>query len=249
MDSIRNFRSLGGIKTKYGTVKPKLFRGGPTARISEVETTIFHETLNITQVLDLRSLEERTSEPNTLISNVENITLQLMPEITQNSADPADIMQKLVAHDYTGFMIPMYESFITSEFSRKAHKRFLELIASNEGATYFHCTAGKDRTGYSAALLLKILGADNETIMDEYLLTNKQKKEHMDELVERTRKRSGNIDLDDDAIMALVGVHEGYLNASFDTINTVYGSFELYLKDGLQVEDELIASLRSSLLE
>ncbi|AMC92942.1 hypothetical protein AOC36_02755 [Erysipelothrix larvae] len=249
MQSIRNFRSLGGIKTAYGTTKSKLFRGGPLDSISLEDQNTFHNQLDINTVLDLRSQDERHDHPNIIIPGVMDVSLQLMPELSSTSADPKDIMNKLKNHDFKGFMIPMYQSFVTNPFTLTQHKRFIECVVNNHNSTYFHCSAGKDRTGYTAALILKLLGADFDTLMNEYLLTNNQPKKDVEALIEATRKRNGPMSLSDEDYHALTFVSPDYLQATFDEIDHVYGSFESYVENGLKLDNIMIESLRGSLLE
>jgi protein-tyrosine phosphatase len=86
-----------------------------------------------------------------------------------------------------------------------------------------HCTAGKDRTGFACALVLHALGVSDETIAEDYLLTNRFYR----------RDPSSSPDLPDDVRQAIGSVEASFLAAGFDTIRAAYGDFENYFRNGL----------------
>ncbi len=111
----------------------------------------------------------------------------------------------------------------------------------------FHCTAGKDRTGFAAAILLRILGVPQETVMQDYMLSRSYALEarSRDVFILRLTKGKETAGI----VEKLSGVEAAYLQAAFETIDAEYGSFENYVRDGLGLDDTEVAALRASLLE
>ena len=103
---------------------------------------------------------------------------------------------------------------------------FFTLLQRNDDPLVFHCTAGKDRTGWAAALLLTALGVDEEQIMEDYLLTN--------QLFKRPVSIFGN--MSEEVLDALWRVQPSYLMASVDTVRNRYDSLDSYLTQELGVD-------------
>lgn len=109
----------------------------------------------------------------------------------------------------------------------------------------FHCTAGKDRTGWAAAALLTLLGAPRETVTADYLRSNDYLlpayRENIDGFVEAGGERS--------IVIALIGVREEYLDAAFDEMETRYGTIENYFAEALGIDASGQKALRNLYLE
>ena len=103
----------------------------------------------------------------------------------------------------------------------------------------FHCTAGKDRTGFAAALLLSILGVERDTIMQDYLLTN------------QLYRRSPSLEEHGPAhVMEVVWqVQPVFLQTAFDVMDRDYGGLSGYLAGPLGMAADELAQLRHILLE
>ena len=118
-------------------------------------------------------------------------------------------------------MMAVYDRFPTMS-APEVRTGLLRFVKGDLPAT-FHCSAGKDRTGMFAAFLLTALGVPRETVTEDFLLTNKN--------------------LTPDAVSV------EWLNKAFDSITAKYGTFDKYLKDGLNLTDADLKTLRSRLLE
>ncbi len=112
----------------------------------------------------------------------------------------------------------------------------------------FHCTAGKDRAGFAAALVLRILGVPKERVIEDYLLTNVFTEKETEKILWQIRLASF-FQADTDNIRQLLGVEERYIVAAFDAIESEWGSFDRYVSEGLGISAEEIARLRSIYLE
>ena len=115
-------------------------------------------------------------------------------------------------------------------------------LASADGAALFHCTAGKDRTGWTAAVLLSIAGVDDATIMSNYLATN-------DYTAARVAATLAAMPASMAEVYApLLGVEASYLQAGLDEVTAEYGSMDNYLKQGLGLTQETIYVLRGKMV-
>jgi protein-tyrosine phosphatase len=158
-------------------------------------------------------------------------SLPIEPTIVQKLSDLMAAGHRLTGADVTAHMQDTYRGFVRHNTPRFA-EFFRHLLASDE-PTVFHCTAGKDRTGFAAALLLKAVGASDEDVMLDYLLTN-------DRLQLPEASRFG---LPREAMEVLWRVQPVFLESSFTEVAAAYGSLEGYFREGLALgeaeQDEL----------
>jgi protein-tyrosine phosphatase len=96
------------------------------------------------------------------------------------------------------------------------------------GAVLFHCTAGKDRTGWTAAVLLTVLGVDRATVTEDYLMSNHYR-----------GAAAGD---------PVGGVQREWLDAAFDQVAVSYGGFDRYVSEGLGLGSAEIDTLKQRML-
>ena len=138
-------------------------------------------------------------------------------------------------HDY---MKKLYGEFITTRTARDAIRSFVQiLLETEEGATVFHCFAGKDRTGISAAVILTILGVPRDTIMEDYMETNHMRAAANQVILDGLRQKSASEEMLK-AVKTALSVDQDYLCTSFETAHREYGSFENYIETGLGIGQE-----------
>jgi protein-tyrosine phosphatase len=121
--------------------------------------------------------------------------------------------------------------------------------------TVVHCTAGKDRAGWASALTLRALGVPEETVMEDYLLSNDYLAESNAATLDQVRPivasaqgvPEDQVDLSN--LEALLEVRPEYLQAAFDAVEEQYGDFDTYLTEGLGLDQATIDAFRDSLLE
>jgi protein-tyrosine phosphatase len=127
----------------------------------------------------------------------------------------------------------MYRWFVTDAGARARFAAVLRVIAEADGApVLFHCTAGKDRTGWTAALLLTALGVPREAVLADYLLTN----ERAARLIARA----------DPLLLPLARADAAYLDAAFDEIARGWPTFEAFWHDGLGLDHATLHRLRTT---
>lgn len=247
-----NFRDLGGYKTDDGrTVRwGQVYRSGQLTRLSDPDVSKLKE-LKIRTVIDLRSMDE-----------VERTGKDQLPEGARGINFPIDITSVLredkpkstAFADSDDFMLKATRSMVvnrTGTFSALIH----ELADPESRPLVFHCTAGKDRTGVGAAILLTLLGVPWETVRSDYLLSNDYRKALNDkglqalreELAKRKSVSPDQVDMKNYEGTFLV--KPDYIDAAHDEIIQRYGSMEAYIRNGLGIPDDLVKKLREALLQ
>jgi protein-tyrosine phosphatase len=129
------------------------------------------------------------------------------------------------------------------EYPRRCAPGFRTLFATLSDGTHrplvFHCTAGKDRTGFASALLLTLLGVSWETVMEDYLRTNELWTGHI----------GRHPELDIDTRAAIIEARTPYLEAAFEVVRADFGSPEAFAEKALGLDAAARERLRADLLE
>lgn len=262
MEGIINARELGGFKTRDGrTIKSgKLLRGGALNKATEDDMDRLRYIYGVSHVFDFRTAREVAHAPDQMIAccryfqlstidpNTEKVGENVLPYtayadlenfLLANASDP--MVQRVASKLYTEMAF--------NEFTQLQYASFLQIVAHQaEGAVYWHCSQGKDRTGMGAAFLLCALGADRETIMEDYLISAEYYKPIVDRLSAQIVAKGGG-DAELEVIKTFVGVSEKYFGQMLDLIDMKWGSLENYLEDALLISPEDTDALRARLLE
>lgn len=218
-----NFRRVGALR-------PRLYRSDHLGALNDDDAAQV-QALGITRVLDFRGVDERESAACKL-PGVTVHSLPIEPTIVQKLTELLTAGQAIGAADVVLHMQDTYRGFVRHNTHRFA-EFFGHLLESDE-PTVFHCTAGKDRTGFAAALLLRALGTPEDEVMRDYLLTNERLR-----LPEVSR-----YGLPRDVMEVLWRVQPDFLQASFAEVDATYGSLEAYLREGLRLGEPERARLR-----
>lgn len=245
-----NVRDLGGYKTEDGkTIKPhRLIRSAELYTITGNDIAKLKKTYQLKQIVDFRTDSEVDKKPDPPIQNVKNIHDSVMKD-NGASTSTEDLIKSLSKMDNPeSFLIEANKSFVTDENSRKAYKKFFDILLENkEGAVLWHCTAGKDRAGFGTALVLSALGVPKDKVMEDYLLSNKYRADENEKAVQAVLAETKNQQAAD-GMKAVMEVRESYLNAAFDEIDKKYGSLDAFLKEGLGLTKSDINKLKSMYL-
>lgn len=160
------------------------------------------QKLPLLRVIDLRTETEKQLSPDVQMENVvfENVSIIRATTfgITYEKSSGGEIAEMLKAgmlrmqargETYDLHMEILYQRFVEDEHCRNGYGQFLRLLANNplDGATLWHCTAGKDRVGTCTALLLHCLGASYGQILQDYLLTNEQSRESKNSVLNKVK--------------------------------------------------------------
>lgn len=259
LKTVGNARELGGYpvsdgrKVKHGV----LLRTAALHGISSDDVTRLTKDYRLSVIADLRMTLEAAPKPDPVIVGVKNVSLHVINE----NLLPKDAGEKLLAGDFmsrlnaiveSGFMSSdLYVRFLSDDSGKKAYREFFrELIdLPPERSLLFHCTQGKDRTGCAAMLILSVLGADEDTIMRDYMLTNVFNAE----LIDRQRKMlmsHGVRESDMEKYMMILDeVYPKTMNIVLAWLRENYGSPVGYVVDELGVSPDEIEQLKAKFLE
>lgn len=265
LESIPNARDLGGYKTLDGRCLKykKLIRSGTLGALTQNDRKILLNEYDLKVIIDLRTDRERKENPDPIIEGVtsyhnpilkdETFGVTREGETNLKQKDSFDYAEMLMNHikkmEENGHNLGnLYAEFVESEYSLSQYRKFFEFVIHHkEGALLWHCTAGKDRVGTTTAILLRILGVDMETIMEDFLLTNEFLKEQTRSIVNQVSRKTS-----DERIIHLVAklnsVEECYLVDFFNTIDRDYGSFDDFVSSKLGMTQEDIDVLKEKYL-
>lgn len=218
-----NARDVGGYRTADGrTVRTGIaFRTDQLTDLTPADLAELNR-LGVREVDDLRTVYERALAPDRIPAGAQAnwydvIGAAPLPELMSTLAGGADL----------------YRAFITAPGANQAVAAVLrDIIETGRdpegGAVLFHCTAGKDRTGWVAAVLLTVLGVDRDTVTADFLLSNHYR-----------NAAPGD---------GLAGVEQAWLDSAFDQVQRSYGSFDRYVSEGLGLSAAEIDALEARML-
>jgi protein-tyrosine phosphatase len=138
----------------------------------------------------------------------------------------------------------VYRGFVELPETRAALGDLFRRL-STEGVHLFHCSAGKDRTGWTAALLLHLAGVSDEVILEDYLATN--------DYSEASRETTRTLIVESlgpdkaEVYEPVLAADAHYLQTAYDAVASSYGSIERYLSEGLGLDDDVLDRLRTRL--
>ncbi|MEU9237712.1 tyrosine-protein phosphatase [Streptomyces subrutilus] len=257
--TVANLRDLGGTPLSGGrTVRPGLvLRSGQLDRL-DIAADPAVAALGLRTVIDFRTDAERADHPDRIPAGVRLLVADVLADKMNAGAGRAPAAAQLkdllsdpvVAEEHLGggkaqaLFGDVYRSFVHSASAQAAYRLLLtEAADPGAGPLLFHCTAGKDRTGWGATVILSLLGADDDTLMAEYLSVNPAVKQAFAPMIEGFTAAGG----DPDIALALIGVFPSYLESALAEVESRYGSMDKYVREGLGVCDETVEALRTRL--
>jgi protein-tyrosine phosphatase len=144
-------------------------------------------------------------------------------------------------------MVGLYRWFVTDEVARERFATVIRLLAEPDGTPLlFHCSAGKDRTGWTAAVVLTALGVDRDTVYEDYLLTNERSAAIIEHVVGSFGTRG--LMEEPELLLPVFRADRSYLDAAFEEVAAGWASFEDFWREGLGLDDGVLDGLRANLL-
>jgi protein-tyrosine phosphatase len=242
----RNFRDLGGYRTRDGRhVKwGLLFRSGVMSGLTAADFSYLSQ-LGIRTVCDLRDTRERHAEPVSWPSGGAS------PAVFADDYDMTEVMPRMDIKTMTPasarrLMASTYPRILTS-FNGQFRRMFGELLAGRAPLA-FNCSAGKDRTGIAAALLLIALDVPRETVIADYLLTNRY-------LNQAALMRNNNTmppgfaGMPQPVLAAMGAADRSYIEAAMRVVDGHRGGAEGYFRDELGLSRADLFQLRRMYLQ
>jgi protein-tyrosine phosphatase len=251
-EGIGNFRDLGGYRTSDGrTVKwGKLYRSGTFAHASRSDLVSL-EKLGLTALIDFRSAVEKEEEPN-LLPDPRSFEVTEIPTLDDgNEAMIGEVMERIETGNFEGFDPDKFMLEANRQFASTFTPQFRQFIHAVRDAggepLVWHCSAGKDRTGFAAAILLRILGVPQEVVLADYMESKTHALEARQRDLLMIRVFSGQEAAEKMTVM--MGVEKPWLEAAFNTIDRQWGDFDSYVQVGLELAEADIENLKIALLE
>ena len=231
-----NLRDLGGYETldERRVRRGLVFRSAALARLTDADLVVV-DRLGLRTICDFRGVEESQRAP-TRLRGPKIVTLPIEPTVG------AGLRDILATKDATGEALNavLERAYVAYALDSKAqYGRLLRLVADGATPLLFHCSAGKDRTGFGAALLLTALGVGWDTVVADFDATNR--------LWRRDTVQSN--DLPVEVQETLLRAEPTLLAAAFDGARARYGSIDSYLEDALGFGPERIERLKGVMLE
>ena len=264
LTGVKNARELGGIPAAGGKTVRKglLLRTGALWEATEEDRRILAQDYHLAWVADFRTLKEATARPDPAFRGTSFYHLLVLDENGGGMSQAARSVAEQGRKDFNAMLLSMAragtfsnrsycELFFTS-WGMEAYRAFLDLALKNDGehALLFHCTAGKDRTGIGAALILSALGADREAIMEDFLLTNRYLSHELSQVEEYVRQNCpGEAEALMPAVRATAGVDRRNLALLLEEIDQRYGSMDAFLTGPMGFNSRKLERLRSIYLE
>jgi len=232
-----NFRDLGGYAGQDG--RPvrwrRLFRSDHLAGLTPQDAQAL-AGLGLARAVDLRGQHESAAQAYALPS-VRYLALPIEPTVVQRTKELALAGQPLTVDIAQRLMQDTYRAFVTDNTHQFA-ALFAHLL-EDDSPLVFHCTAGKDRTGFAAALILRALGVPEEVVMQDYLLTNG--------LYRRPQAVLGSAP--QEVLDVVWRVQADFLHAAFEAVQRDHGGLERYLAQQLKVDGAARARLAQLYLQ
>lgn len=246
----KNFRDLGGYRTLDGRAVRWnfLYRSDSLHKLTDADLRYFSALL-LDRIIDFRANHEREREPDRLPrdTDIRVIPIPILDASTRVWHNSRDELEKyIVTVDPVQYMRQANVELAT-RFTPEIRHFFRELLAANGCPVLFHCAAGKDRTGFAAAVLLRILGVSKEIVVEDYLLSNQYYlNAHRWELFLARLLKGERLA---EVLHGFMQVAAAYLLAAFETIDRDYGSFENYVHNTLGLTEKDVERLKTSYLE
>lgn len=246
LEGTPNFRDLGGYQAADGRCVKwgYLFRSGQLSALTDDDRALLqHVALDV--VCDFRREEEQERDPSRFGEpGPQLLSLSITPGSNASFFSAAGVTEDVDQRAMFDFMVDINRDFVTQQAAAYS-KMFHSLLAGDDVRMLVHCAAGKDRTGFAAAILLLALGVPRDVILADYMLSGEYFKPAVQ--VDYLRAKY-EMDVDADVLLPVLQVHEDYILAALEVIDTDYGSVEAYLDQALKVSGDDLQKLRNTYL-
>ncbi|MEO1729590.1 MAG: tyrosine-protein phosphatase [Pseudomonadota bacterium] len=257
----RNFRDIGGYTTEDGkTVKwGKVYRSGVMAGLTDGDYEYLSD-LGITTVCDFREADERKSEPTDWrAGEIEYLTFAPPPPEVEGENSPimaAYQNPEATPEDVRAAMAAGYPGIAKNE--AEGYTKMFDQLAAGNIPLAFNCSAGKDRAGTAAAVLLSALGVPRETVVYDYSLSDDYVDYMAEFLGDEARAKAAEegdespyaflMKLPPEMVAPLMESNPIYIETTLDAMEAEHGSVLAYIQKEYDVTDEELASIRTALL-
>lgn len=249
---VGGYRTYDGDRVRYGQV----FRADALSKLTDADVGTLAK-LGLKKVVDFRVPAEVQYDgsdrlpagltPTSRAISDNGLFATLMAAI--GSKDPVKQEEMLGNGKAEAFMRDVYPTFVNDAANRAQFGATLRDIArgGKKAPLLYHCTSGKDRTGWTSYLLLRAIGVPERTAVRDFLASNTYRAAH-DAKVREGLKQSGMMQ-NPDLLIPLQEVRTSYLEAALDEVEKEYGSLDRYLRKGLGLDTRTIVALRERMVD
>jgi protein-tyrosine phosphatase len=235
LEGTSNFRDLGGYPTTEGKTVAwgKIYRSADISKLTDKDLSTL-ENLRLETVCDFRGPDELKTSPDKIPTGINYLNLPAGSEKVQINANYMSMNRDsmmLSFYSRTDHLVAKYKPMFESLLNLSQDKSFM-----------FHCTAGKDRTGIGAALILSALGVSKEYVIADYAATNTfWKNETMIEMMIKSGMPKENA-------KALMAADPAYIILFLNTIDKQYGSMSNFLENEIKLDKKKVKALKKAFL-
>lgn len=250
-EAIVNFRDLGGYPAADGaTVRHGVvYRSGHLSSASAADLEAL-SALGLRLVVDFRGKSDIATEgPDRLPDGVEHLNLPMFDR--SGPDDIRSVIERRDPDEHARFFgdgrseaMCRQGAISVAIDQRSGYSAMLTRFAAGDVPAVLHCSAGKDRAGWGAAVVLFTLGVDTEVVRDDYLRSNEHRRAH-NEAAAAALTASG---IDPDLVRPLFEVRPAYFDGAVAAVVDRWGSVDGYLTDGLGVTADQRDALRTHCL-
>lgn len=259
--SIPNVRDLGDYVLPNGKAirKGLLLRGGFLTYASDEDLTCLANDYHVRRIFDFRTEAEVTRQPDKEVLGAKPVWLPAIDPETEKVATMAlpkdaykDLPNWLVENAsnplYQQVASRLYTDMVVNEYTQLQYAAFMQmLVNTDEGAVYWHCSQGKDRTGLAASFVLTALGADRELVLKDYNRSYPFYAAEVDRVMEKIYARGGGA-AEEALVKTFIGVNVNYFIDGLNLIDKKFGSLLNYVQSVLCVSDADLEVLRNRYL-
>ena len=247
-DGIENARDMGTLVMQNGqTVRTgMLVRSGCLAKATDSDVAVLKGTYRLTNVFDFRFEAEIKAAPDRIIDGVSYTHLSTLPQsFTQRFSSSRPDTTKMDTRDMLPVLLKyafdpkaqemsrrLYPAIVNDSTAQRYYGDFLRGVLHAKGGVLWHCSQGKDRVGWASAFILAAIGADRQTIVEDFDLSNQSYARQVEALTAQVQGMNG----DDEAvafIRAMVGVSRENFETTLDMIDRKHGSLVGYIENCL----------------
>lgn len=248
LSNAANFRDAGGHRTENGQwVKTGiLYRSDQLDRLSDDDLGRML-ALNVGTIVDLRTQSERSHEPDRVPAGVTHMVLDVAKDAEGSiGGDMRSAMAKIAAGEGAKMLIEANRDFVNVASARHSYAELIKKVAYGDDALVYHCTAGKDRTGWASAVILSLLGVSRTEIVKDYMASNQY-------LAEKNKRTLAMVKAANPTFVAqhledVMTVRPEFIEAAFHEVDVQFGSMENYAQNALGLDAATIQQLKNRLL-
>ncbi|MBB1035847.1 tyrosine-protein phosphatase [Dietzia sp. CQ4] len=244
LTSVHNFRDVAGpgyaLHPTGSMVRGLVYRS-TTLSVGEDDLGVL-ERLGVSTIVDLRTGDEITRQPDVIPAGADYLAIDVLAGNTSAAAFTG--VGTFSVEDARRETAIMYERFVLGDEERTGFGRAVSAVARSTGPAIVHCTAGKDRTGWTSAVLQLLAGVREEDVIADYMLTRELSVDFVNSIRAYVRAEMPERL---DAIDVLIGVEESNIRRSLTALDSEFGDVRRYLVDGAGVEEDLVEELGARL--